>query len=110
MTSALEDPQQFAAIARVDWVVTRSWNRLHVLPHGPWTEEQALDVAHEWMVPGPVLLGCGRIAAMACIPGVGSRMSLPRCKRCCRVTGFPEGDGSPKNDDRCRALLDLDPG
>lgn len=43
---------------------------------------------------------CGITATLA-IPGVGSRMCLPRCPSCCDKLGYPHGDGSPKNDSRC---------
>lgn len=104
-----EDPWQFAAIIRADWVVTRSWRRLHALPYGPWTQEQAAEITFEWRLPGPVRLACGQIAVMACIPGVFSRMGLPRCAGCCRATGMPPGAGSPKNDSACRVVLGLPP-
>ena len=106
----LEDPQEFAALARLDWVVARSWHRLHALPYGPWTWEQADDIAFEWSLYGPVMLACRRMASMVCIPGVGSRDprgGLPRCSGCCRATGMIPGIGSPKNSDECRKLLGL---
>jgi hypothetical protein len=106
---ALEDPARFAAITRVDWVVSKGWNRLHALPYGPWTAEQAADIAQLWMLPGPVRLACGRTAALACIPGFGTRMSARRCPGCCRATGLPPGTGSPKNDAACRVILGLPP-
>lgn len=31
------------------------------------------------------------------IPGMFSRLSAPRCARCCDRTGVPRGEGSPKN-------------
>ena len=103
-----EDPQRFAAIIRADWCVSKSWNRLHALPHGPWTLEHWEDITWEWALCHPVRLACGRVAAMAFIPGVFSRMGLPRCVGCCRALGYPEGKGSPKNDPECRLILGLD--
>ena len=50
---------------------------------------------------------CG-LQTMFWIPGIFSRMGAPRCKRCCRATGLPQGKGSPKNDPECRKLLGLD--
>lgn len=105
--AAFEDPSQFAEIARYDWLVSKSWNRLHALPHGPWTLEQYADIACEWAIRHPVRLACGRMAAMVCIPGFGSRLGLPRCTGCCRATGLPAGIGSPKNDDAARKVLGL---
>jgi hypothetical protein len=40
------------------------------------------------------------------IPGLFSRMGKERCKHCCRMTGMPQGTGSPKNDDACRPLVE----
>lgn len=102
-----EDPSQFAALVRVDWCVSKSWNRLHALPCGPWTLAQAEDIAWQWMISGPVRLACGRTAALVCIPGLFTRLGAPRCRGCCRATGLPPGLGSPKNDDACRAVLGL---
>lgn len=104
---ALEDPQRFAELARFDWVVSRSWNRLHALPYGPWTLEQADEIARDWLLSGPVRLACGRTASLACIPGVFSRLGSPRCSGCCRAIGLPQGIGSPVNDAGCRKLLGL---
>jgi hypothetical protein len=47
---------------------------------------------------------CGTSARLT-IPGVGSRMGCPRCVACCDRLGYPHGDGSPKNDEACRAIL-----
>jgi hypothetical protein len=110
VASQLEDPARFAEITRYDWVVSKSWNRLHALPYGPWTLEQHRDIAYEWAIIHPVRLACGRTAVTVCIPGMFSRMGLPRCAGCCRATGMPPGDGSPKNSDECRVILGLPAG
>lgn len=55
-------------------------------------------------VESPAACGAGRRLT---IPGVGSRLCLPRCATCCGLTGLPEGVGSPKNDDACRVLLGM---
>lgn len=47
---------------------------------------------------------CG-IRGRLTIPGVFSRLGCPRCGVCCERLGYPVGDGSPKNDDRCREIL-----
>lgn len=52
------------------------------------------------------LTACGR-KGLGLIPGIFSRMGRPRCRRCCAATGLPDGTGSPKNDDACRAILGL---
>jgi len=47
---------------------------------------------------------CGWRAHFA-IPGIFSRMGLPRCAKCCVKLGYPGGIGSPKNDEACRPLI-----
>ena len=47
---------------------------------------------------------CGRTLHMT-LPGLLSRMGLPRCKRCCRLLGIKDGTGSPKNDPELRPWL-----
>lgn len=94
----------FVEIVRVDWFVTRTYNRLH---WADLTEEQLSAVPEYWSIPGPVKLACGRTAAWLHIPGVFTRMGAMRCVRCCDVQGLPHGKGSPKNDDACRVLLGL---
>ena len=47
---------------------------------------------------------CGMERVMR-VPGIFSRMGAPRCKRCCRKLGWPEGVGSPKNDPTLRPLV-----
>lgn len=103
----LNDPDQFIEYAWVDWLVMRSWRVLHAVPADRWTEAHREDMALEWYVFTPVRLACERIATELHIPGIGSRMSLPRCRQCCRALGLPPGSGSPKNDDECRRILGL---
>lgn len=47
---------------------------------------------------------CGTGARLY-IPGPFSRMETPRCPDCCDVLGYPQGDGSPKNDEEIRPLV-----
>lgn len=105
-----EDPDRFIAIIRVGWGVTARWKFLHAVRDEDWTAENKADM-RAWGVWSPVRLACGRTAASLFIPGIFSRGGfgggLPRCKGCCRALGFPVGKGSPKNDDRCRAILGL---
>jgi hypothetical protein len=105
MTGTLESAAEFIAIARVDWLVTKSWNRLHAVLE--WTDEHRADMEQEWAVLPPVRLACGRTAASVHIPGMFSRMGAQRCTGCCRATGMVPGIGSPKNSDDCRAILGL---
>lgn len=100
----LEDPALFIEYGRVDWYVTKTWNRLHwaEIPETFWR-----GIAEEWAVTEPVRLACGRTAAGLWIPGVFTRMGAPRCTGCCRALGYPPGKGSPKNDGACRAVMGL---
>ncbi len=105
MTS--EDADYFIEIGRVDWFVTKCWNRLHAVNDQEWTGEHRADMEQEWAVLSPVRLACGRMAAGVWIPGMFTRMGGQRCKGCCRALGYPEGKGSPKNDWVCRVILGL---
>lgn len=66
------------------------------------------DVADEFNdwdgdpITGATACGIGQTLS---IPGPFSRMGCQRCPRCCELTGMPQGVGSPKNDEACRALL-----
>ena len=99
-----DDPAHLRELTRVDWVVSRSWNRLHYVD---LTDEQCVDLENEGILDGPIRLACGRTAATISIPGLFARMGAGRCVRCCQVTGLPTGIGSPKNDVECRVLLGL---
>jgi hypothetical protein len=48
---------------------------------------------------------CGREGRMF-IPPLGARFSTRRCRVCCMRTGMPMGDGSPKNSDGCREIVE----
>jgi hypothetical protein len=102
------DAAEFIDIGRMDWFVSKSWNRLHAVLE--FTDDHKADMEQEWGVSSPVRLACGRTAAGVWIPGMFTRMGAQRCKGCCRTTGMPPGKGSPKNDDACRVLLGLPAG
>lgn len=85
-------------LAEWDWVVTSTWKVLHHMA----LAEDAEDF--ETNAGGEGVTSCG-VSTWLGIPGLGARMGAPRCKRCCRRLGFPEGVGSPKNDDTCRRLV-----
>lgn len=51
---------------------------------------------------------CGLERAWLSWPGMFSRMNAPRCPSCCEAVGIPPGDGHPKNDPVCRAILGYD--
>jgi hypothetical protein len=110
VTAVAEDAQTFAefvSLARYDWLVSKSWNRLHWADLSGLSSEDKQATADYWGVSVPVRLACGRTAASLWIPGIFSRMGAPRCAGCCRALGYPAGIGSPKNSDGCRKMLGL---
>lgn len=97
-------------LADLDWVITPSGGRLHHTSQPDHLAEQLEDNGYlDSLATGGYTVGldCGRQAARVDIPGVLSRMSVPRCARCCTATGMPRGLGSPRNDPACQALLGL---
>jgi hypothetical protein len=106
----LEDPTLFIRIAKFDWLVTRRNRVLHAVRDSEWTEAHRADMAADWVVTTPVRLACGQLARSVMIPGMFSRMGLPRCRECCRALGYAEGPGSPKNASGLRKRLGLDGG
>lgn len=102
--SSAEDSTHWRELIRLDWVVARSWNRLHAVE---LTDAQVAVFEDETIVEGPVRLACGQTAASITIPGFTTRLGAPRCVRCCRATGLPPGTGSPKNSPECRSILGL---
>lgn len=109
-----ESADEFISIARFDWLelgdgdsTFHADNKLHAVRDEDWTQDHRAGMEQEWAVLCPVRLACGEVAASAWIPGVFTRMGAERCKGCCRALGYPEGVGSPKNDQACRALLGL---
>jgi hypothetical protein len=94
----------------LDWVVTFDGGRLHHITLSE-ADAQALEddgtLGVEDRSTGPFRLDCGRRVRGLSIPGVFSRMSLPRCWRCCIAMNLPTGVGSPRNDDGCREILGL---
>jgi hypothetical protein len=92
-----------------DWLTTPGFGALH---HATLTRQRARECEfYGGIYDDPVKLDCGRIVTTVLIPGAFSRGGfgggLPRCKRCCKATGLPEGNGSPKNSDECRRLLGM---
>lgn len=105
MAAETDERHEIRALIDYDWLVTTTWEVLH---HASGlTDDQLGAMDDDGQLSGPVRLDCGRTVVFVSIPGLFSRMGKPRCKRCCRATGMPEGDGSPKNDDACRKLLGL---
>ena len=69
------------------WLVLPTWSRLHRVAEIEWDEETASG-------RGTTL--CGLTGELR-IPGIFSRLDLPRCAHCCRLAGIPRGDGAPAN-------------
>lgn len=79
-----------------DWWYAAPYNVLHAA-------EVEYDTDLE--VSGSGVSACGWKAHFA-IPGMFSRMGLRRCSKCCDKLGYPRGVGSPKNDPKCRKLVE----
>ncbi len=94
---SLIDPMASRTVVEWDWVVTKSYSRLHA----PliWEDPEY----HACVDDGQTVCG---LTGWLSIPGFFSRMGKERCKHCCRMTGMPQGIGSPKNDDACRPLVE----
>lgn len=88
----------FDELARIDWVYLKKekWEWLHA-PAGNYPDAD---------VDAKGRTACGKKGRLF-IPGVFSRINIPRCRECCAATGLPIGIGSPKNDDDCRRILGL---
>lgn len=78
---------------RSRWLVFPSWNRLHRVAEIEWEGDDPED-----MRSGTGTTMCGRKGYLV-MPGILSRMGLPRCAHCCRLAGIPRGDGAPFNND-----------
>lgn len=89
----------------LDWVMSIRGNVLH---RAILTPQDDAELTETGSLPGWVGAACGRELGWVMVPGVGSRMGVPRCRRCCDALGYPHGNGSPKNDPACRVLLGLD--
>jgi hypothetical protein len=50
------------------------------------------------MIEGRGKTICG-IEGDLVMPGIFSRMGLPRCPECCKLMNIPEGNGNPYNMD-----------
>ena len=96
----MSDPR---ALLEWDWLVSRGGKLLHHADLSPDAAEEMEEMA---ALVGDIRLTCGRRVSVAMIPGIFARMGARRCRRCCAALGYPEGVGSPKNDDACRPLVE----
>lgn len=76
---------------RSRWLQLPVGDRLHRVSEIAWEDEDGERYGHGTTV-------CGRRGHLR-MPGIFSRMWLPRCVHCCRLLGIPEGDGAPYNTD-----------
>lgn len=96
----MSDRDAFIGYVTMDWIDFGRCTRLH----SPASFKVDLD---GWCLTD-VTTACGRHTERAFIPGIFTRISAPRCARCCAETDLPPGIGSPKNDDACRRILGLE--
>jgi hypothetical protein len=73
---------------RCRWLVTPRWRRLHRISNIAYQNDERIS--------GDGVSCCG-IRGRFTMPGIFSRMDLPRCDRCCRAAGIPAGEGAPFN-------------
>lgn len=90
----------FREFAEWDWVVSPTGEVLHAL--ASLDDEEQCE--RDWGGAGRSV--CGLYSDWWSIPGIFTRMGAMRCKRCCTVLRYPQGQGSPKNDDKCRPLVE----
>lgn len=83
---------------RSRWLVLPSWRALHRVAVAEW--ENVADYSGSYIEATGTTL-CGKSGALR-VPGILSRMGLPRCKECCRLLGLPNGDGAPFNDKKLK--------
>lgn len=84
---------------RAEWLVLPSWGKLHKL-------RDATELREDYVPIGVIgTTECGR-AGWLVMPGIFSRMGLPRCTQCCRKLHLPVGDGAPQNDKQLQARWD----
>lgn len=87
------------------WLVTPASRRLH---HASFDDADDITDVEEGDIVCNVTLTCGRRVGWVTLPGVLTRLGEPRCARCCKKTGLPLGDGSPKNNRECRRILGME--
>lgn len=84
-------------IVEWDWVCNIGFRKLHAPAY--WDDPEFDGFVEDGRTV------CG-LTGYLTIPGIYSRMGLPRCKRCCSMTGMPHGNGSPKNSEDCRHIVE----
>lgn len=103
MTAQPVEMTEAQQLVEWDWLYGKP--RYRVLHHG--TQPAEAVGQDDWPVEGfGVATACGLTLRWAAIPGIFSRLAVPRCAKCCAKLGYPRGNGSPKNDDACRPLVE----
>jgi hypothetical protein len=85
------------------WLCAGRWKNLHAIAGELLTGEQmraAIDHAEPIVLPA----ACG-LERPWVMPGMGSRLGLRRCERCCRALGIPLGYGTPANEASLKETL-----
>jgi hypothetical protein len=85
-----------------DWLITYYATRLHF---AEFTDDEATQLVMHGISDGKLRYICGFTGTDARIPGFFERQAVQRCKRCCDLLGYPQGIGSPKNDNATRPLV-----
>jgi hypothetical protein len=80
---------------RSRWLVNRRWRVLHRIAEIEWGSLDGGDEPED-MIRGKGVTVCG-LRGEYWMPGIFSRMGLPRCSKCCKRLGIPSGDGAPFN-------------
>lgn len=94
---------RFREILEWDWAYTEACSYDGRLHHVATLESPDAEIAKEWRSRGTSTCGLWNTWL---IPGLISRMSRPRCSKCCDKLGWPRGVGSPKNDEALSPLVD----
>lgn len=95
-------PPRGALESKYVWLVSSTWMVLHYIPS--IDDDKGATSGWEWWdtywdppEEHTVTSICGVVSDFQ-LPGFFSRMGAPRCKRCCRMLGIPEGNGAPSNE------------
>lgn len=95
---------------RSRWLVLPEGDVLHrvgeiewgALPYEPEPGTALADPDYRREMEANRIEGVGRtvcgVSGFLRVPGIFSRMSLPRCAECCKRVGVPDGKGNPYNE------------
>lgn len=81
------------------WLTTQPlWNRLHAYPADALDRNDEDAVEALCCGPWPVLEAVCGLEKPVTMPGVFSRLGMPRCGHCCRKLAIGSGNGAPANE------------